>query len=237
MMMVMSAELPPAPEEERPPGTAKLPKELRCLGPVRILVLDDDPSMCTFLKEVLQVDQLTVDTSSAVDQFEACLQAKPYHLIILDYVIPGLTAEQLFKWIQAHQPEAGTMVITGYPTMDSALSSLRAHSFDYLTKPFSVAQVQEVVQRYLLSKGLLGLSEDSLREALGQVIREQRKARGLTLAQLAERSGVSLGYLSQIELGKNAASMETLYRVALGLGSRLAELFQQLDEQRREKHD
>ena len=37
---------------------------------------------------------------------------------------------------------------------------------------------------------------------------------------------VSLGYLSQIELGKNSASIETLYRISLGLGMRMSELFQ-----------
>ena len=43
---------------------------------------------------------------------------------------------------------------------------------------------------------------------------------------MAERTGVSLGYLSQIELGKNSASIETLYRICLGLGIKMTELFQ-----------
>jgi len=80
--------------------------------------------------------------------------------------------------------------------------------------------------RCLEGKGLLRLSETALRETLGNVIRERRKALGLTLAQMAQRTGVSLGYLSQIELGKNSASIETLYRISLGLGIRMSELFQ-----------
>jgi len=82
------------------------------------------------------------------------------------------------------------------------------------------------VGRCLESKGLLRLSEEALRETLGQSIRERRKALGLTLAQMADRTNVSLGYLSQIELGKNSASIETLYRICLGLGIRMGELFQ-----------
>ena len=70
------------------------------------------------------------------------------------------------------------------------------------------------------------MSEEALRESLGSVIRERRKALGLTLAQMAQRTGVSLGYLSQIELGKNSASIETPYRISLGLGMKMAELFQ-----------
>ena len=49
---------------------------------------------------------------------------------------------------------------------------------------------------------------------------------GLTLAEMAKRSDVSLGYLSQIELGKNSASIETLYRICLALGMKMSELFQ-----------
>ena len=70
------------------------------------------------------------------------------------------------------------------------------------------------------------LSEEALRQHLGAVIRERRKSLGLTLAEMARRTNVSLGYLSQIELGKNSASIETLYRIALGLQMRVADLFQ-----------
>jgi transcriptional regulator with XRE-family HTH domain len=48
----------------------------------------------------------------------------------------------------------------------------------------------------------------------------------LTLVQLAARSDVSVGFLSQIELGKNSASIETFYRISLALGMKLPELFQ-----------
>ena len=75
------------------------------------------------------------------------------------------------------------------------------------------------------------MSETALREALGTAIRERRKNQGLTLAQMAQRTGVSLGYLSQIELGKNSASIETLYRISLGLGIRMSDLFQTIQPQ------
>jgi DNA-binding XRE family transcriptional regulator len=116
--------------------------------------------------------------------------------------------------------------VTGFPSMDSALSCLRAGTIDYLTKPFKIEQLQRVVQRCLENKGLLRMSEEALRESLGAAIRERRKALGLTLAQMAQRTNVSLGYLSQIELGKNSASIETLYRISLGLGLKIADLFQ-----------
>ena len=154
------------------------------------------------------------------------LRQGPYHVIILDYVLPGLETEQVLSWIREMQSQASIIVVTAYPSIDSALSCLRARTYDYLTKPFPIAQLQKTVMRCLEGRGLLRMSESALRESLGSAIRERRKALSLTLAQMAQRTGVSLGYLSQIELGKNSASIETLYRISLGLGIKMAELFQ-----------
>jgi DNA-binding response OmpR family regulator len=216
---------PVADETDLPAPGTRDGRRLQSAGEVRILIMDDDMAVCDVLKRTLGRDDFTVDVVSEAAKVEAQLQAKQYHLIILDYVIPGLSSEEVLGWVQKHQPEAAIIVVTGYPSIDSALNCLRARTYDYLTKPFDLGKLQEVVQGCLESKGLLRLSEDALREALGFVIRERRKTLGLTLAQLAQRTDVSLGYLSQIELGKNSASIETLYRISLGLGVKLADLF------------
>src|SRR5439155_23249260 len=99
-----------------------------------------------------------------------------------------LESERLLGWVREHQPEASIIVVTAFPSIDSALQCLRAGTFDYLTKPFQIAQLQRVVMRCLEGKGLLRMSEEALRETLGSAIRERRKALGLTLAQMARRT-------------------------------------------------
>lgn len=193
---------------------------------VRMLVVDDEATICHLVQDVLARPGFLIDTVSDPQQIENTLQARQYHVIIQDFNIPGIGPELIFDWLKQHQPEASVIVVTGYPSLDSVVSSLRARAYDYLTKPFDLSQLRNVVQRCLESKGLLRLSEEALRETLGLTIRERRKTLGLTLAQMADRTSVSLGYLSQIELGKNSASIETLYRICLGLGIRMADLFQ-----------
>jgi CheY-like chemotaxis protein len=193
---------------------------------VRILVLDDDAAVCRVIQAALAPNDFKIDVVSDPTQVESALHEHRYHLIILDYVIPGLESDQVLTWVRELQPEASLIVVTAYPSIDSALSCLRARTYDYLTKPFPIAQLQKTVLRCLEGRGLLRMSESALRESLGAAIRERRKALGLTLAAMAQRTGVSLGYLSQIELGKNSASIETLYRISLGLGIKMAELFQ-----------
>jgi CheY-like chemotaxis protein len=207
-------------------ATLRVPDGLYRSSEVRLLVLDDDASVCRVIQAALAPNDFKIELISDPSLMESALQQQPYHLIILDYVIPGLESEQVLTWVREYQPQASLIVVTAYPSIDSALSCLRARSYDYLTKPFPIAQLQKTVMRCLEGRGLLRMSESALRESLGTAIRERRKALGLTLAQMAQRTGVSLGYLSQIELGKNSASIETLYRISLGLGIKMAELFQ-----------
>jgi len=201
---------------------------LYCSGEVRILVMDDDDTICRVVQAAFTPQGFIVDAISDPAGMEAQLKTRSYHIIVLDYVIPGLSSEQILEWIHAHQADASIIVVTAYPSIDSALNCLRARTYDYLTKPFQISNLQRIVTRCLESKGLLRLSEQALRESLGNAIRERRKGLNLTLAQMAQRTNVSLGYLSQIELGKNSASIETLYRIALGLGMKIADLFQEV---------
>ncbi len=193
---------------------------------IKILVLDDDPAIGRMVQAAFAGQGFAIETVCDPAQVEQQLQTKHYQLVILDYVLPGLEAQTVLEWLHVHQPDACIIVITAFPSIDSALHCLRSHTHDYLTKPFQIGQLQSTVLRCLESRGLLRLSEEALREQLGNAIRERRKELGLTLADMAKRTNVSLGYLSQIELGKNSASIETLYRIALGLRMSMADLFQ-----------
>jgi DNA-binding response OmpR family regulator len=212
--------------------------ELYPVGEVRVLIIDDDPSVCALVKAALARPEFRIDVISEPAEIEDKLREASeagrgslYHLIVLDYILPGTESEQVFHWLSSYLPEASVVVITGHPSVDSVITCLRARTFDYLTKPVQVQELRSTVSRCLASKGLLRLSEDALRIAVGTVIRERRKALDLTLAKMADRTQVSLGYLSQIELGKNSASIETLYKICLALGIPMADLFKSLQRE------
>src|SRR5439155_14894051 len=158
--------------------------DLRCAKEVRILVIDDDEATCKVIEAALAGHGFVIHTISDPALLPEALK-EPYQLIILDYVLPGQEPEQVLGYLRDHQPEASVIVVTGYPSIDSALNCLRARTYDYLTKPFQVAQLRQVVLRCLEGKGLMRMSEEALRESLGMAIRERRKSLGLTLAQMA----------------------------------------------------
>jgi len=195
-------------------------------GEIRLLVIDDDPAIGKLMQAALNNPAIQVEMVSDPGKVRSALDSQTYHVILMDYVIPGLEAPTVLNWIKETQSDASVIVVTAFPSMDSALTCLRSHAFDYIPKPFRLEDLKKTLMRCLESRGLLRLSEEALREQIGNAIRERRKSLGLTLADLAKRTNVSLGYLSQIELGKNSASIETLYRIALGLRIRVADLFQ-----------
>ena len=217
------------PRPTRAPATLG---ELRSSGEIRILILDDDAATCAVMQAALSNRDFEIEAVSEPALVESALASKQqYHLIIMDYVLPGLDSDQVFGWVRDYQPDANIVVVTGYPSVDSALSCLRARTYDYLTKPFQIEHLREIVIRCLENKGLLRMTEEALRESLGAAIRERRKALNFTLSKMSEMTGVSLGYLSQIELGKNSASIETLYRICLALGIKMSELFTSVQRQ------
>jgi transcriptional regulator with XRE-family HTH domain len=83
-----------------------------------------------------------------------------------------------------------------------------------------------VIQAAIREKGLLVNLEGRLNQEVGHRLRERRTAAHLTLKQLANRTGLSVSLISQIELGKSAASMSTLHKLATALQVRMTYFFE-----------
>jgi ActR/RegA family two-component response regulator/DNA-binding XRE family transcriptional regulator len=203
--------------------------KLECITKIHLLVIDDDAPTCQVIQAALEQKSFHIRAISNVSKIEHAIKgATKYHVIILDYVLPGLNTKHVLNWIREFQEDAALIIITGYPSIETALTGLRARAYDYLTKPFQIADLRSTVLRILQSKGLMRMSGNALRLAVGAAVRERRTALGLTLEKLGKRTGMSLGYLSQIELGRVSPSVETLYKISLTLGVSLSGLFEDL---------
>ncbi|HEX5271437.1 MAG TPA: helix-turn-helix domain-containing protein [Gemmataceae bacterium] len=198
------------------------PAEPRLAGDVYALVIGPDDGLCAAVGGALEGHGLVTATASALPVAEALLEERAFNVIVLDCAAGGPRVEP----VREHQPDAGLVVLTDAPSYEGALACLRARVSDCLAKPVEVADVWRAVERCLRELRLLRLADELLFEALGAVLRRRRKALGLTLHELSRRAGLSLGYLSQVELGKNAASVVVLHRMTSALGMTLAELFE-----------
>ena len=192
---------------------------------IRILVVDDDQDSCDLVERILKKDGYRVVTLTDGRKVEEELRKNDIHLAIIDLKMPEVSGLDVVQTIRHHDSDCAVILMTGYATLDSAVSALRGGVVDYLRKPVREDELLGAVRRALAVKGLALLPEEELHRNIGSAIRELRKKRTLTLKQLAKRTGLSVSLLSQIERAESSASVTSLYKIAHALKIRLPELF------------
>jgi DNA-binding NtrC family response regulator len=190
-----------------------------------VLVIDDDEDVCLYLKEFLVREGFRARTVSRAADALAEIKEGRYQIVLLDLRLPEVDGAALLREIRAVDGEICVIAMTAYPSVESAVETLRADANDYLRKPFELDQLRAVLQRAIREKGLSLDAELRLNQVIGSKLRDLRKNRALTLKQLATHTGLSVSLISQIELGKSAASVSTLHKLSTALGVSMAQLF------------
>ena len=192
---------------------------------IRILVVDDDQDSVELVEKILKKDGYRVVTLTDGRKVDEEMRKNEIHLAVIDLKMPEVSGLDVVEMIRHHDSDCAVILMTGYATLDSAVSALRGGVVDYLRKPVREDELLGAVRRALAAKGLALLPEEELHRNIGSAIRELRKKRTLTLKQLAKRTGLSVSLLSQIERAESSASVTSLYKIAHALKIRLPELF------------
>jgi DNA-binding NtrC family response regulator len=192
---------------------------------IRILVVDDEQDNCDYLKILLSKEGFDVTTTTDPTQCAALLKKTDFHLVILDMMMPQMSGTEVLDQIRELDSDIAVIIATAYPTVDSAVASLKAQASDYIRKPLEPNDFLTTVRSVLAKKGLSNDPEADLHHAIGRTIREARKGQDLTLKQLARRTGLSVSLLSQIERAESSASISSLYKIASALRITMPELF------------
>ncbi|MEO7114075.1 MAG: response regulator [Polyangiaceae bacterium] len=195
------------------------------LPAVRILIVDDDKTICEFMQTLLEKKGFQVKTLSDPLLVEDEVRAGGYHIIILDLMMPKMDGIEALRRIRKIDTDIAVVMFTGFPNLESAVASMKLDAVDYIKKPFNPDEFDEVLNRVMLKKGLAREPEEQLHRVIGDTIRNLRKEKDLTLKQMARRTGLSVSLLSQIERAESSASISSLYKIALALESRIQDLF------------
>jgi DNA-binding response OmpR family regulator len=193
---------------------------------LNVLVVDSDEATNIELKDFLTEQGYQAHVSSEPDLVLEEIKRGRFQLVLLDVSPPVDPGVDLLQKIRAADSDICVVCMTALPTVDVAVRTLKRQAFDYLQKPLAMEELHAVIQAAIREKGLLVDLEGRLNQEVGRRLRERRTGEQLTLKQLANRTGLSVSLISQIELGKSAASMSTLHKLATALQVRMTYFFE-----------
>ena len=108
---------------------------------MKILVIEDDPTVGNFVKRGLEQQRWGVDLVASGDEGEQMATTGAYDLVILDMRLPGKSGLQVLNSLRSRGFERPVLVLTAQDTIDAKVETLRAGADDYVTKPFAFEEL------------------------------------------------------------------------------------------------
>ena len=190
-----------------------------------LAILDDDPDFCNYLEDALKDDGLySIRAFGHPDElFAACEQRLP-DIVLLDMKMGEFKGDKVLEQLLAAYPGLCVIIVTGYPSLEDMRATFKMKVFDYISKPFSLAQLRQTLHNAIDKYGFGRTAQDRLRERLGHQIKMLRVERDWSLKDLAAATKLSISQISSIERGANLPSIESLLAICRAFDKRPSEV-------------
>ena len=122
-----------------------------------VLVVDDDPLVRSSLKAYLQALGIptVIEAVNAMEGLTRIQEAGRVDAVLSDVNMPGMDGIDFVRRVKEMDYTIATMIITGYPSSEKIVESMRAGASDFLSKPFSMDQLKVAVTRLIKERNLL----------------------------------------------------------------------------------
>jgi DNA-binding NtrC family response regulator len=134
----------------------------------QVLVVDNDPEMLNLLRQHLEREGRIVTAVSSGDDALKALEQNSFDVVLTDLVMDGTDGWAVLQETQRRQPSARVVLMTAFASLETAIDAIRQGAYDYLTKPFKLAEVSLTINR--------ALDDRRLREE-NRLLREQVEQR------------------------------------------------------------
>ena len=108
---------------------------------MRILVIEDEPKVASFIQRALQEESYAVDLCADGSTGLDFAKDIPYDLIVLDLMLPALSGLDLLRALRKEKVTTPVIILTARSQVDDRVAGLDAGADDYLTKPFSIEEL------------------------------------------------------------------------------------------------
>ena len=137
------------------------------MEPAKILVVDDERSILVLLKEALSQWGYHVTTAASATEALGVLKSELFDALITDIRMPDMSGLELLREVKKQDESIEVVMMTGYPTIASAVQALKEGAYDYLSKPLILDELRHLMSRMMERKFLRG-EIHTLRARLGE---------------------------------------------------------------------
>ncbi|MCS7261277.1 MAG: response regulator transcription factor [Anaerolineae bacterium] len=141
--------------------------------PASVLVVDDELCISYALAQALRAAGFVADVVGNGEEALRVLESTAYDVMILDLSMPGIGGEEVMRVAHARWPELLILVLTGYATLESAITAVKSEVADYLRKPISEHEVVKAVE-HALRKRAARRRREQLVQVIYQALEELR---------------------------------------------------------------
>src|SRR5579871_3983826 len=120
----------------------------------RILIIDDDRSMCEVLESELRRREFEVSWVVTPQEALSRFEQEDFGLVITDVNMAGMSGVDLCRQLVSRREDMPVIVITAYANMETAIAAIRAGAYDFVTKPFDMDELALTVERALKHSAL-----------------------------------------------------------------------------------
>lgn len=118
----------------------------------KILIVDDDESIRTTMKAILEDENYIVEIATNGKQAIQMSNEKMYNIALLDIRLPDIEGVELLKLMKEYVPRTRKIMVTGFPTIQNAVTAVNKKADAYLLKPVDVEKLLQIVKEQLQSQ-------------------------------------------------------------------------------------
>jgi DNA-binding NtrC family response regulator len=119
----------------------------------RLLIVEDEDTLCESLQRVFIRDGYEVDIADSAESAFKLLENRTYGLIITDIILPGISGIELLTKYRRTNPAQKVIVITAFASLTTAVESIKAGACDFIIKPLMHDEMKKAVRKTLDQAG------------------------------------------------------------------------------------